>query len=54
MARINQKFIESYLYSRILEVLKILNEVGSALDSSEKDLKEEIKGIIQQITRLEI
>jgi hypothetical protein len=54
MARINQKFIESYLYHRILEAIKLLNEVGSALDSSEKELKEELKGIIQQITRLEI
>ena len=54
MARINQKFIESYLYNRLLEAVQVLNGVSDALDSSEKELKKELKGIIQQITRLEI
>ena len=54
MARISQKFIESYLYNKLIKAVQILNEVSDALDSSEKELKEEIKGITQQITRLEI
>jgi hypothetical protein len=54
MARINQKFIESYLYNKLMEAVKPLNQVSDALDSSEKELKAEIKGIVEQITRIEI
>ena len=54
MARINQKFIESYLYNKLLASAQILNEVNDALDNSEKELKAEIKSISEQITRIEI
>ena len=54
MARISQKYIESYLYNKLMKAVQILNELSDALDSSEKELKAEIKGIVQQITHLEI
>lgn len=54
MARISQKFIESYLYNKLIKAVQILNQVSDALDVSEVELKAEIKGIVEQITRLEI
>lgn len=54
MARVNQRFIESYLYNKLFKAVKSLNEVHDALDSSEKELKAEIKSISEKITRLEI
>lgn len=54
MAKVNQEFFQSYLYGKVLEAIKILSEVGSALDASETELQEEIKGILKRLTRLEI
>jgi hypothetical protein len=54
MARINQKFIESYLYNKLLEAIRPLNEFKDAIDSTEQVLKAKIEGIIQQIISIEI
>ncbi len=54
MARVTQKFIDAFLYSKMLDAVRPLNEVLMALDPSEVELVSRIKRLIQEITSVEI
>jgi len=54
MVKVKQKFIEAYLFRKIMESIKPLNEFKDALDDSEKDLKDKVDGIIRELTRIEV
>lgn len=54
MAKVNQKFVDGYLFGKMLEAIKPLNEVMDALDPSEKELVNKIKNVIQEITSIEV
>lgn len=54
MAKVNQKFVDSFLYGKLLEALKNLNQVKDALDPEEKDLLKKLDDISQSIIGIEI
>jgi hypothetical protein len=54
VAEVKQEFVDSYLYGKMLEAVKPLHEMLSALDPCEERLTARIKGIISDITSTEI
>lgn len=54
MVKVKQSFIETYLFGKIMESIKPLNEFRGALDDSEKELKDKVDEIIRELTRIEV
>jgi hypothetical protein len=53
MARMNQKFADRYLFGKMMEVIKPLNEIIDALDPTETELIARLKVVIKEITSIE-
>lgn len=53
MTEVTQDFIDVYLYTKMLESVKPLQEAMNALDPCEEKLIERIDGIIQEILHTE-
>ncbi len=53
MVKVNEKFIETYLNNKALEVVKSLNEIKDALDIREQALIGKINRIIDEIISIE-
>lgn len=54
MAKVNQKFIGSYLNNKLMEAVKNLHDVKSALDPDEKELIKRLDELAKQITSIEL
>jgi hypothetical protein len=54
MAQVNQKFVDGYLFGKMLESIKPLNQVIDALDPSETKFISRIRKVIQEITSIEL
>lgn len=54
MAQVNQKFADRFLFGKILEAIKPLNEVIDALDPSETVLIARGKSVVKEITSIEV
>lgn len=54
MIKVNQRFIDSFLNNKLLESLRNLNEVKSAVAPTEKILIAKIDQIIEQIVNIKI
>ncbi len=54
MVRVKPSFVESFLFNRLLEAIKPLNQVIDALEPEEQELIGKIQNIIRQITGIEI
>ena len=54
MIKLNQQFANSFLNNKLLESLRNLNEIKSAVDPSEEVLIAKIDQVIEQIVNIEI
>ncbi len=53
MTMVNQKFIETYLYRKVFEAVKNLNEVRDALDPKEAALLQRFEAITKELMSIE-
>ena len=54
MAQVNQKFVDGYLFGKMLESIKPLNQAIDALDPAEKELIIRIGKVIREITNIDM